>query len=115
LWRSRHRRWLPERRENRSDRGADRRERDIWVRRVRFLAVNQVNGQAASVGDKTTVELIASDTRGDPKGQHSAEALAETDGVKFVFGPFLSMYSSPSNPAKQFNGKFLLMGGDAHP
>ncbi|MEJ0070648.1 MAG: ABC transporter substrate-binding protein [Pseudomonadota bacterium] len=38
--------------------------------------------------------------------------LIETDGVKFVFGPFLSNVFATVEPyAKQFNGKFLMMGG----
>jgi branched-chain amino acid transport system substrate-binding protein len=79
------------------------------------LAVNQVNKAGGfKVGDKTyTVELIASDTRGDPKeASIQLKRLLETDGVKFVFGPFLSNVFVTVEPyAKQFNGKFLLMGG----
>jgi branched-chain amino acid transport system substrate-binding protein len=79
------------------------------------LAVNQVNKAGGfKVGDKTyTIELIASDTRGDPKeASIQLKRLLETDGVKFVFGPFLSNVFVTIEPyAKQFNGKFLLMGG----
>src|SRR5262245_64480512 len=78
------------------------------------LAVDQVNKAGGfKVGDKTyTIELIASDTRGDPKeASIQLKRLLETDGVKFVFGPFLSNVFVTIEPyAKQFNGKFLLMG-----
>src|SRR5437879_9306132 len=79
------------------------------------LAVDQINkGGGFKVGDKIyTIELIASDTRGDPKeASIQLKRLLETDGVKFVFGPFLSNVFVTIEPyAKQFNGKFLLMGG----
>src|SRR5260370_19117809 len=79
------------------------------------LAVDQVNKAGGfQVGGKTyTIELIASDTRGDPKeASIQLKRLWETDGVKFVFGPFLSNVFVTIEPyAKQFNGKFLLMGG----
>src|SRR5262249_51324562 len=57
------------------------------------LAVDQDNKAGGfKVGDKTyTVELIASDTRGDPKeASIQLKRLLETDRAKFVFGPFLS-------------------------
>ena len=79
------------------------------------LGVDQVNKAGGfKVGDKTyTVELIASDTRGDPKeASIQLKRLLETDQAKFVFGPFLSNVFVTIDPyAKQFNGKFLLMGG----
>src|SRR5262249_13328527 len=81
------------------------------------LALAVVRGNTAGgfkVGYKTyTIELIASDTRGDPKeASIQLKRLLETDGVKFVFGPFLSNVFVTIEPyAKQFNGKFLLMGG----
>jgi branched-chain amino acid transport system substrate-binding protein len=79
------------------------------------LAVDQINkGGGFEVGGKSyKIELIASDTRGDPKeASIQLKRLLETDGVKFVFGPFLSNVFVTIEPyAKQFNGKFLLMGG----
>jgi branched-chain amino acid transport system substrate-binding protein len=79
------------------------------------LAVNEVNKAGGfKVGDKTyTVELTASDTRGDPKeASIQLKRMLETDRVKFVFGPFLSNVFVTVEPyAKQFNGKFLMMGG----
>src|SRR5499433_322826 len=79
------------------------------------LAVDQVNKAGGfKVRDKTyMVELIASDTRGDPKeASIQLKRLLEQDKVKFVFGPFLSNVFVTIVPyAKQFNGKFLLMGG----
>jgi branched-chain amino acid transport system substrate-binding protein len=79
------------------------------------LAVDQINKAGGfKVGDKTyTIELLASDTRGDPKeASIQFKRLLETDGAKFVFGPFLSNVFVTIEPyAKQFNGKFLLMGG----
>src|SRR6516165_5579619 len=79
------------------------------------LSVNEVNKAGGfKVGDKTyRVELIASDTRGDPKeASIQLKRMLETEGVKFVFGPFLSNVFVTVEPyAKQFNSKFLMMGG----
>src|SRR6185437_14016285 len=79
------------------------------------LAVNEINKAGGfKVGDKTyTIQLIASDTRGDPKeASIQLKRMLETDRVKFVFGPFLSNVFVTVEPyAKQFNGKFLMMGG----
>jgi len=79
------------------------------------LAVDQVNRAGGfTVGGKTyTIELMASDTRGDPKeASIQLKRLLETDGVRFVFGPFLSNVFVTIEPyARQFNGQFLLMGG----
>jgi branched-chain amino acid transport system substrate-binding protein len=79
------------------------------------IAVDQINKAGGfKVGDKTyKLELLSQDTRGDPKeASIQLKKLLETDGVKFVFGPFLSNVFVTIEPyAKQFNGKFLLMGG----
>jgi branched-chain amino acid transport system substrate-binding protein len=79
------------------------------------IAVDQINKAGGfKVGDKTyKLELVASDTRGDPKeASIQLKRMLETDNIKFVFGPFLSNVFVTIEPyAKQFNGKFLLMGG----
>ena len=79
------------------------------------IAVDQINKAGGfKVGDKTyKLELVASDTRGDPKeASIQLKKMLETDDIKFVFGPFLSNVFVTIEPyAKQFNGKFLLMGG----
>ena len=79
------------------------------------LAVNEINKAGGfKVGDKTyTIQLIASDTRGDPKeASIQLKKMLENDGLRFVFGPFLSNVFVTIEPyAKQFNGKFLLIGG----
>src|SRR6185437_1334635 len=79
------------------------------------IAVDQINKAGGfKVGDKTyKLELISPDTRGDPKeASIQLKKMLETDGVRFVFGPFLSNVFVTIEPyAKQFNGKFLLMGG----
>src|SRR6476659_8864293 len=67
-------------------------------------------------GDKTNkLELISLDTRGDPKeATIQLKRLLEQDHARFVFGPFLSNVFVTVLPyAKQFNGKFLLLGGAA--
>jgi len=79
------------------------------------IAVDEINKAGGfKVGDKTyKLDLIALDTRGDPKeASIQLKRLLEQDKVKFVFGPFLSNVFVTIFPyAKQFNGKFLLMGG----
>ena len=79
------------------------------------IAVDQINKAGGfKVGDKTyKLELISQDTRGDPKeASIQLKRLLESDGVKFIFGPFLSNVFVTIEPyAKQFNGKFLMMGG----
>jgi branched-chain amino acid transport system substrate-binding protein len=79
------------------------------------IAVDEINKAGGfKVGDKTyKLELIALDTRGDPKeATVQLKRLLEQDKVKFVFGPFLSNVFVTIFPyAKQFNNKFLMMGG----
>src|SRR3977135_3037190 len=79
------------------------------------IAVDEINKAGGfKVGDTTyKFELIALDTRGDPKeATIQLKKLLEQDKAKFVFGPFLSNVFVTVLPyAKQFNGKFLLMGG----
>ena len=83
------------------------------------MAVDEINKAGGfKVGDKTyKIELISLDTRGDPKeATIQLKRLLEQDKARFVFGPFLSNVFVTVLPyAKQFNGKFLLMGGgNAH-
>jgi branched-chain amino acid transport system substrate-binding protein len=79
------------------------------------IAVDEINKAGGfKVGDKTyKLELISLDTQGDPKeATIQLKRLLEQDKVRFVFGPFLSNVFVTVLPyAKQFNGKFLLMGG----
>ena len=79
------------------------------------IAVDEINKAGGfKVGDTTyKLELIALDTRGDPKeATIQLKKLLEQDKVRFVFGPFLSNVFVTVLPyAKQFNGKFLMMGG----
>jgi branched-chain amino acid transport system substrate-binding protein len=79
------------------------------------MAVDEINKAGGfKVGDKTyKLELISLDTRGDPKeATIQLKRLLEQDHARFVFGPFLSNVFVTVLPyAKQFNGKFLLMGG----
>src|SRR5215467_12207202 len=79
------------------------------------MAVDEINKAGGfKVGDKTyKIELISLDTRGDPKeATIQLKRLLEQEKAKFVFGPFLSNVFVTVLPyAKQFNGKFLLMGG----
>jgi branched-chain amino acid transport system substrate-binding protein len=79
------------------------------------MAVDEINKTGGfKVGDKTyKLELTSLDTRGDPKeATIELKRLLEQDKVRFVFGPFLSNVFVTVLPyAKQFNGKFLLMGG----
>src|SRR6185437_5912907 len=79
------------------------------------IAVDEINKAGGfKVGDTTyKLDLIAPDTRGDPKeATIELKKLLEQDKVKFVFGPFLSNVFLTIYPyAKQFNGKFLMLGG----
>src|ERR1700733_1063735 len=79
------------------------------------IAVDEINKSGGfKVGDTTyKLDLIALDTRGDPKeATIQLKRLLEQDQVKFVFGPFLSNVFVTIFPyAKQFNGKFLMLGG----
>jgi branched-chain amino acid transport system substrate-binding protein len=79
------------------------------------MAVDEINKAGGfKVGDKTyKIELISLDTRGDPKeATIQLKRLLEQDKARFVYGPFLSNVFVTVLPyAKQFNGKFLLMGG----
>lgn len=79
------------------------------------IAVDEINKAGGfKIGDTTyKLELISHDTRGDPKeASIQLRRLLERDGVKYVFGPFLSNVFVTILPyAKQFNDKFLLMGG----
>jgi branched-chain amino acid transport system substrate-binding protein len=79
------------------------------------MAVDEINKAGGfKVGDKTyKLELISLDTRGDPKeATIELKRLLEQDKARFVFGPFLSNVFVTVLPyAKQFDGKFLLLGG----
>src|SRR5262249_41596688 len=79
------------------------------------MAVEEINKAGGfKVNDKTyKIELVSLDTRGDPKeATIELKRLLEQDKARFVFGPFLSNVFVTVLPyAKQFNGKFLLMGG----
>jgi branched-chain amino acid transport system substrate-binding protein len=79
------------------------------------IAVDEINNAGGfQVGGQTyKLELISLDTRGDPKeATIQLKRLLEQDHARFVFGPFLSNVFVTVLPyAKQFNGKFLLMGG----
>jgi branched-chain amino acid transport system substrate-binding protein len=79
------------------------------------LAVDEINKAGGfSVGGKThTLQLIALDTRGEPKeASVQLKRLIEVDGAKYIFGPFLSNVFLAIRPyAAEFNGKLLLWGG----
>ena len=79
------------------------------------LAVDEINKAGGfTVGGKTyTLQLIALDTRGEPKeASVQLKRLVEVDGVKYIFGPFLSNVFLAIRPyAAEFNGKILMWGG----
>jgi len=79
------------------------------------LAVDAINkaGGFQVAGKTFKLELISPDTRGDPKeASIQLKRLVESEGVKFIFGPFLSNVFVTVEPyARQFNGKILMMGG----
>lgn len=79
------------------------------------IAVDQINKAGGFQVDGKTykLELSSVDTRGDPKeASIQIKKMLENDGIKFVFGPFLSNVFVTIEPyAVQFNGKFLMMGG----
>jgi branched-chain amino acid transport system substrate-binding protein len=79
------------------------------------IAVDEINKAGGfQVNGKTyRLELLAMDTRGDPKeATVELKRLLEQDHVNFVLGPFLSNVFVTIVPyAKQFNGKFLMLGG----
>ncbi|MBV9859150.1 MAG: ABC transporter substrate-binding protein [Alphaproteobacteria bacterium] len=79
------------------------------------IAVDEINKAGGfQVGGKTyKLQLIAPDTRGDPKeATVQLKRLLEEEKVKFVFGPFLSNVFATIEPyAAQFDGKILMMGG----
>ncbi len=79
------------------------------------LAVDAINkaGGFQVAGKTYKLELISPDTRGDPKeASIQLKRLVESEGVKFIFGPFLSNVFVTVEPyARQFNGKILMMGG----
>ena len=79
------------------------------------LAVDEVNKAGGfSVGGKAyKLQLIALDTRGEPKeATVQLKRLIEIDKVKYVFGPFLSNVFLAVRPyAVEFNGKILMWGG----
>ncbi len=57
------------------------------------LAVDEINKAGGfKVGGKTSkIQLVALDTRGEPKeASVQLKRLIEVDGVKYIFGPFLS-------------------------
>jgi hypothetical protein len=68
------------------------------------LAVDEINKAGGfPVGDKTyTLQLIALDTRGEPKEAFvQLKRLVEVDGVKYIFGPFLSNVFLAIRPSKR--------------
>jgi branched-chain amino acid transport system substrate-binding protein len=79
------------------------------------MAVDEINKAGGfKIADKAyKIELISLDTRGDPKeATIQLKRLLEQEKARFIFGPFLSNVFVTVLPyAKQFNGKFLLMGG----
>jgi branched-chain amino acid transport system substrate-binding protein len=79
------------------------------------LAVDEINKAGGfSVGGKTyTLQLIALDTRGEPKeASVQLKRLIEVDGAKYIFGLFLSNVFLAIRPyAAEFNGKILMWGG----
>src|SRR5881628_4103937 len=79
------------------------------------LAVDEINKAGGfSVGGKTyKLQLIALDTRGEPKeATVQLKRLIEIEKVKYVFGPFLSNVFLAVRPyAVEFNGKILMWGG----
>lgn len=79
------------------------------------MAVQEINKAGGfKIGDITyTLELQSMDTRGDPKeATIQLKQMIERENIKYVFGPFLSNVFVTILPyAKQFNNKFLLMGG----
>ncbi len=79
------------------------------------LAVDEINRAGGfKVGNKTyKIQLIALDTRGEPKeATVQLKRLIEVDGVKYIFGPFLSNVFLAIRPyAAELNGKILMWGG----
>jgi branched-chain amino acid transport system substrate-binding protein len=77
------------------------------------LAADEINRAGGfKVGDKTyKFELIAPDTRGDPKeGVVQIKKLLEHDKVRFILGPSTSNVFSTVLPyAKRMDGKFLMI------
>jgi branched-chain amino acid transport system substrate-binding protein len=72
------------------------------------LAVDAINkaGGFQVAGKTYKLELISPDTRGDPKeASIQLKRMVESEGVKFIFGPFLSNVFVTVEPyARQFNG-----------
>src|SRR6266702_3677455 len=79
------------------------------------LAVDEVNKAGGfKAGGKTyKIQLIALDTRGEPKeATVQLKRLVEVDGAKYIFGPFLSNVFLAIRPyAAEWNGKILMWGG----
>src|SRR6266542_1016829 len=79
------------------------------------LAVDEINKAGGfKVGGKTyKIQLIALDTRGEPKeATVQLKRLIEVDGAKYIFGPFLSNVFLAVRPyAAELNGKILMWGG----
>src|SRR5437016_2349750 len=79
------------------------------------LAVDEVNKAGGfKVGGKTyKIQLIALDTRGEPKeATVQLKRLVEVDGAKYIFGPFLSNVFLAIRPyAAELNGKIMMWGG----
>src|SRR5207245_10723503 len=79
------------------------------------LAVDEINKAGGfKVGGKTyKIQLIALDTRGEPKeATVQLKRLGEVDGAKYIFGPFLSNVFLAVRPyAAELNGKILMWGG----
>jgi branched-chain amino acid transport system substrate-binding protein len=78
------------------------------------LAVKEINdaGGFQIAGKPYKLELLQMDTRGEPKEATVQFKKLMEDGVRFVFGPFLSNVFNAIEPiANQHNGKFLMFTG----
>jgi branched-chain amino acid transport system substrate-binding protein len=78
------------------------------------LAVKEINdaGGFQVAGKPYKLELIQMDTRGEPREATVQFKKFMEDGVKFVFGPFLSnVFNSIEPIANLHNGKFLMFAG----
>jgi branched-chain amino acid transport system substrate-binding protein len=79
------------------------------------MAVDQINksGGFEVAGKKYRLDLLNPDTQGNPQqALIELKKMIEQEGVKYVFGPFLTnIYKGIEPYANGANGKFLLMGG----
>ncbi len=79
------------------------------------MAVAEINKAGGfRVGDKTcTLKLLNPDTQGNPQqAVIDLKKMLEEEHVKYVMGPFLTnVFKGIQGYAKEYDGKFLLMGG----